>query len=108
MGFKSGIASPCCFHHPTRGLHVVVHGTDFTGLELDDDIYDYETHLAKRFKLKIKGRLGIGCELTEIKILDRVVRITSEGLEYEADPRHTELITGSLGLTAANAVKPPG
>ena len=52
--------------------------------------------------------MGIGCELTEIKILNRVVRITSEGLEYEADPRHTELITGSLGLTAANAVKTPG
>ena len=58
--------------------------------------------------MKIRGRLGIGCELTEIKILNRVVRITSEGLEYEADPRHTELITGSIGLTAANAVKTPG
>ena len=37
-----------------------------------------------------------------------MVRITSEGLEYEADPGHTELITGSLGFTAANAVKTPG
>ena len=108
MGFRSGIASPCCFHHPTRGLHVVVHGDDFTCLGLDEDIDYYETQLAKRFELKIRGRLGIGCELTEIKILNRVVRITSEGLEYEADPRHTELITGSLGLTAANAVKTPG
>ena len=52
--------------------------------------------------------MGIGCELTEIKILNRVVCITSEGLEYEADPRHTELINGSLGLTTANAVITPG
>ena len=40
MGFKSSVASPCCFHHPTKGLHVVVHGDDFTCLGLDADI-DY-------------------------------------------------------------------
>ena len=30
MGFVSGISSPCCFHHPERHLHLVVHGDDFT------------------------------------------------------------------------------
>ena len=108
MGFKSGIASPCCFPHPARVLHVVVHGDDFTCLGLDEGIDYYKTQLAKRFEVKIRGRLGIGCELTKIKILNRVVRIKGEGPEYEADPRHTELVTGSLGLTAANAVKTPG
>ena len=108
MGFISGVASPCCFHHPNKGLHAVVHGDDFKCLGLDAGIDYYETQLAKRSELKIRGRLGIGRELAEIKILNRVLRITSEGLEYEADPRHTELIAGSLGLTSANAVKTPG
>ena len=29
MGFISGMASPCCFFHPQRKLHLVVHGDDF-------------------------------------------------------------------------------
>ena len=34
----------------------------------------------------------------EIRILNRIVRISKQGLQYEADPRHSELITESLGL----------
>ena len=75
-------------------MHVVVHGDDLTCLGLDADIDHYETQLAKRFEQKIRGRLGIVCELTEIKILNREVQIKSESLECETDPRHTELITG--------------
>ena len=30
LGFVSGISSPCVFCHPTRGIHTVVHGDDFT------------------------------------------------------------------------------
>ena len=35
MGFKSGVASPCCFTHKARGLSIVVHGDDFTALGTD-------------------------------------------------------------------------
>ena len=37
-------------------------------------------------------------DLKEIKLLNRVVRITETGLAYEADPRHVELMVKSLGL----------
>ena len=37
MGFVSGISSPCCFHHPERHLHLVVHGDDFTCMGLQSD-----------------------------------------------------------------------
>ena len=52
IGFVSGEASPCCFHHPTRGLHVVVHGDDFACLRLDAGIDYYETQGGKRFEMK--------------------------------------------------------
>ena len=108
MGFVAGSGSPCCFYHPTREMNCVVHGDDFTCMGLDEDLDYYEAELAKRFELKIRGRLGEGCDLTEIKILNRILRICPDGVEYEADPRHVELLTSSLGLSSANSVKTPG
>ena len=32
VGFTSGLATPCIFHHKERDLRVVVHGDDFTNL----------------------------------------------------------------------------
>ena len=109
MGFQSGTASPCCFYHPARRLHLVVHGDDFTTLGLKDDLNWMETELARHFELKIKGRLGENCEgPNQIRILNRIVTLTEEGLIYEADPRHVDLLSQSLGLGAANAVLTPG
>ena len=34
--------------------------------------------------------------------------MTESGIEYEADPRHVDLISESLGITAANSVCSPG
>ena len=45
--------------------------------------------------------------MTEIKILNRVGRVAADGLEHEADPRHVELLAGSMNMTAANSVKTP-
>ena len=58
MGFPSGIASPCCFHHPSRNLHLVVHGDDFTTMGVKADIDWFEKTLADHSVLKIRGRLG--------------------------------------------------
>ena len=109
MGFVSGVASPCCFSHKAKGISVVVHGDDFTALGSDEVLDWYEAELAKSFEIKIRGRLGEGCAgPQEIRILNRVVRITPDGLTYEADPRHAELLSESMGLTSANAVSTPG
>ena len=99
IGFVSGKASPCCFWHPTLQVSVVVHGDDFTALGVKDSLDQYERLLSEAFELKIRGRLGEeeGCD-KEIRILNRVVKITESGLEYEADPRHAELLVDSLGL----------
>ena len=44
----------------------------------------------------------------EIRILNRIVRITESGLEYEADPRRVDLITQSLDLENSKPVATPG
>ena len=109
MGFTSGVASPCCFVHEERGLSVVVHGDDFTALGDDQQLDWYETQLAQHFEIKIRGRLGEGCPGdNELRILNRVVKITPNGLTYEADPRHTDLLAQSLNLSTSNSVSTPG
>ncbi len=46
-----------------------------------------------------RGRLGPGKEDDKnIRILNRVVHWESEGIRYEADHRHAEIIIRELGL----------
>ena len=109
MGFVSGAASPCCFHHPDRDISVVVHGDDFTAMGLDADLDYYETELAKNFELKIRGRLGEGCKGdNQIRIVNRIITLTPPGVTYEADPRHVDLLVESMGLSQSNSVSTPG
>ena len=47
--------------------------------------------MQKRYELTIGGRLGPGAiDDHEAKVLDRVVRWTASGVEYEADFRQAE------------------
>ena len=109
MGFISGVASPCIFHHAGRDLTVFVDGDDFTCLGNDTTIDWYEAELAKHFELKLRGRLGVGCTGdNEIRIMERIVRVTDRGLEYEPDPRHVDLIAESLEITNAKSAASPG
>ena len=41
------------------------------------------------------------------RLLNRIIRRTEEGWEYEADQRHAELIVKGLGLEEAKAVATP-
>ena len=58
LGFRQGVASPCCFKHDEWGVSVVVHGDDFTALGTDEALDEYEAGLQKAFDCKIRGRLG--------------------------------------------------
>ena len=62
-----------------------------------------------RYELTESGRLGPGPQDNkEVKILNRVVRWTPQGVEYEADPRHVEQIIRDLELVGAKSVTTPG
>ena len=43
----------------------------------------------------------------EGKVLNRVIRWTDEGLEYEADPRQGEKLVKEFGLQGTNGVSTP-
>ena len=109
LGFRRGIANPCCFYHVERDIMVVVHGDDFTALGGHDDIMWYEDLLATKFEIKRRGHLGEGpgC-VKEMRILNRIVRLTQDGLRYKADPRHAEMLIKAMDLVSSNALSTPG
>ena len=41
-------------------------------------------------------------------MLNRVIRWTPEGIEYEADPRQTEQLVRDLGMSGSKSVGTPG
>ena len=109
LGFVQGVASPCCFHHAQWGVSLVVHGDDFTALGTGDALNTYEQGMLKAFDCDVRGRLGPEAQdAKEIKILNRFLRVVPEGLRYEADPRHVELLATALGLEACREVSTPG
>ena len=109
LGFVQGGASPCCFAHPTWGVSVVVHGDDFTALGTSDGLDLYEKGMCEAFECKIKGRLGAGPkDAKEMRVLNRIVRITEDGLRYEADPRHAEMLIKAFKLEGSRHVVTPG
>ena len=110
MGFRQGIASPCVFVHPSRNLACSVHGDDFTTCGPKRELDWFESTLESRYELKRGGRLGPGKDDSkEMTVLNRVLRWTADGLEYEADPRQCERLLESLGLDdSCNGVATPG
>jgi len=113
IGFRQGEACPCVFVHTERGLATSVHGDDFTTTGPKCELDWFEDKLEAKYELKKGGRLGPGPEdVKELTVLNRVIRWTESGVEYEADPRQCERLLEGLGLddgctsTATPGLKP--
>jgi len=107
-GFVQGQASPCCFKHCQRDIQCVVHGDDFVFGGVDHDLSWVQARMQESFLIKVVGKLGDGPkDDREVRVLNRVVRWTSEGIIYEADPRHAELLVRDLEAKGVS-VKTPG
>ena len=72
----------------------MVHGDDFTAAGGSDELDWFKEQMENRFKgcIKMRGKLGWSeGDDKSIRILNRVVTCTEQGLEYEADQRHAEI-----------------
>ena len=94
LGFVAGRSTPCAVYHAGRDIRIVVHGADFTVLGTEDNIKWVFQSMSERYQHKMRGILGPDShDQKEITILIRVLRWTVRGLEYEADPRHVDLLS---------------
>ena len=81
LGVEAGKASACCFWHTSRGVRCVAHGNDFTFTGCDEDLDWAHEGMGKAFLCKVVGRLGNGPgDVQELRLLNRVVRWTPQGL----------------------------
>ena len=131
-GWVSSRYCACSFRHPARDLVAMVHGDDFVVVGGRTDVAWFKEELQKRFEIKvtIAGSKGImnrqqdknktwadlqedeeqqdQVEVDEARILNRVVRVTEAGWEYEADQRHADLLITGMGMQDANSTRSPG
>ena len=80
------------YYHEEKGIRCMVHGDDFVTVWRRGKLRWFQKCLKGRFETK-ETVVGTGPgEETEVKVLNRIIRVTAEGWEYEADQRHAELI----------------
>ena len=110
IGFSKSRATPCMFYHSERGIRVVIHGDDFTILGNEIELDWFRERISDKFEVKFRARLGPGGkDDTSVRLLNRVIEWTPQGIRYEADQRHAELIARGMGLNdRTNSVVTPG
>ena len=76
----------------------LVHGDDSTTAGSKPDLDWFELELEAKYELRKSGRIGPGeDDDKEGHALNRVVRWTEDGLEYEAEFRQAEKLIESIG-----------
>ena len=107
---EDDLEGQCSFKDEEQDIRCVVHGDDFTFLGTDSALTWIQKRMQARYKVKVKGRLGPQPRDDEvIKILNRVVEWTPQGIRYECDQRHAEIIFREMGLSSTcAAVSTPG
>ena len=110
IGFTQGEASPCIFVHEPRGIACIVHGDDFASTGPKVGLDWLEGQFKGKYELREGGRLGPGPDdAKELTVLNRVLRYTPEGFEYEADPRQAEKLLEGFKLDGnCNGAATPG
>ena len=92
-GLVQGKSSPCVFRHPTRKVRCVVHGDDFTFLESDEELDFCIQIMQGQYDVKVRGMLGPDRNDDKtMTILNRCLEWEADGIHYEADPRHVEIL----------------
>ena len=97
-------------YHHEYDIRVLVHGDDFVVLADDDGHEFVKKALAERYAFKEVGGIGPDDgDGTEFVVLNRLVRFDRKtgSVEYEADPRHVEIMIKQLGLENCKSCKTP-
>ena len=88
--------------HPARDVRVLVHGDDFTAAGSESELKYVAEVFQNKYKTKVRGILEPDLhDMKAITIFDWIVEWTEAGIQYEADPRHVDLVVEELGLENA-------
>lgn len=108
MGFTQGIYNPCTYHHKTKKIKTLVHGDDFVSTGPRSQLIWMEAELKKQFEIKTTRVSQHEEDQKEMRVLNRLIRVTDQGWEYEGDQRHADIVIEALSLKEAKGVSRPG
>lgn len=109
LGFTQGRATPCNFYHERRGLRVTVHGDDFETLGHLEDLQWFEGQLEKTWLIEKRGIFGppgTSGTVQHMRHLNRLLTWDSQGICWESDPRHVDLILAEVHVTSSKVTTP--
>ena len=98
VGFEKGIASPCNVYHAQKEVYITCHGDDFIIIASVDNLKWSIEVMQSKFEIKSSILGPNDGQSKEIRILNRVIRWTPEGIEYDAYQRHADTIVEEWGL----------
>ena len=108
LGFTVGKASPCNFYHSKLDITCTVHGDDFTSCGPEAAIEWFKAKLAGKYESKHSILGPSNKHEKTIRVLNRVLSWGQDGIRYEADQRHADIVVSELGLKDAKPVSTPG
>jgi len=109
IGFVRGLSSPCLFYHPGKDIRAVVYGDDFTLLGSEEYLNWFKAEIKKVYAIDFKARLGpADGDQKSVRLLNRIVEWTTEGINIEGDQRHAEIIIQQLKLEGVRPLTSPG
>ena len=107
-GFTIGKYNVCTIVRKERSIRTLVHGNDLFPTGSREQMERFKKKLEGRFEIKTKV-IGSGEEESqEEKVLNKIIRWTASGWEYEGDRRHEEIVVRTLDLQDSNPVRSPG
>ena len=91
------------YYNKERKLRTLVHGDDYASVGSLANLPWLKGQLEATFEMK-----SVICGVVrEAKILNRIIRASPEGWEYECDQRHAEIIIEAMGLESIKKVTTP-
>ena len=108
IGFRRGRYNTCTYWHALKKLKVVIHGDDFITVGERARVSWFKDQPKKRFEVKNKILGNAPNDLKEETILNRIARVSSGGWEYEADPRHAQILVKAMNMEDAKAAATAG
>lgn len=91
-GFAKGVVSSYIFFHKQRQIQLYVHGDDFVAVANTSQAKRLQQQVSHAYDMKPNIMGDSNHEVKQQKVLNRVVAWYGRSIEYEADPRHAEII----------------
>ena len=108
VGTSEGAAFPAVYSNTEDDVAAIVCGDDYLCSGPESSLTKLSKKLSEAFEIKT-CMIGEDDHLSkETKILNRIIRVTQDGWEIEAGPRHGELIIKEPGLENSKGLTTPG